>query len=278
MIPNHSYLLNTAVPASKYLLTIITVAFNAEQSIMNTLKSLENLPCREKVRYLYIVIDGFSTDGTIGLAKDYTYRADFDVIILTEADLGIYDAMNKGLRICSNYNTAWFMFLNSDDVFCESIAGVNEILSALEFDVLAFSCEFTFVGRPSKIVVPSKHCSPTNPALGLPFLHQSSIYSSKLLTFGDLFDPRFRIAADYSFMIRFYSDLNIVYLPLVLTRFACSGVSSKLSPLALKVKNILVIWKSSLPIFQRTYGILYQLSEGLIYSIYLVIKRIVALK
>jgi len=278
MIVNHSYLLNTALPTSKYLLTIITVAFNAEKSILNTLKSLDNLPFRERVKYLYIVIDGFSTDGTIKLAKDYIYRDDFDVIILTESDLGIYDAMNKGLRICSNYDTDWFMFLNSDDVFSESIAGVNDILTALEFDVLAFSCEFTFVGRPSKIVVPSKHCSPTNPAVGLPFLHQSSIYSSKLLTFGDLFDTRFSIAADYSFMIRFYSELNIVYLPLVLTRFADSGVSSKLSPLALKVNNFIVIWNSSLPIFQKTYGILYQLSEGFIYSIYLVIKRIVALK
>lgn len=75
------------------MITIITVVFNAEKTIRDTMESVCNqtlLPDE------YLIIDGLSTDGTLRIVQEYMQRFPF-IKLVSEKDNGIYDAMNKGL-------------------------------------------------------------------------------------------------------------------------------------------------------------------------------------
>ena len=92
---------------SKPLVSIITVCFNSEKTIANTIKSIKDQTYKN---IEYIIIDGKSEDRTIDIIHSYN-----DIIskIISEKDDGIYDAFNKGLNL---YKGDLIGFVNSDDV------------------------------------------------------------------------------------------------------------------------------------------------------------------
>ena len=96
--------------------SVITVTYNAEAVLQRTLQSVLD-QTYEGVEHL--IIDGASTDGTLHIAETYKQRSDeadngHQVMILSEPDHGIYDAMNKGLtRVCGDY----VVFMNAGDFF-----------------------------------------------------------------------------------------------------------------------------------------------------------------
>jgi glycosyltransferase involved in cell wall biosynthesis len=88
-------------------ISIVTPSFNQGQYIEQTILSVlgQNYPNLE-----YIIIDGGSTDCTIEILKKYNN----DIIWISEPDQGMYDAINKGFRICTGEVLAW---INSDDIY-----------------------------------------------------------------------------------------------------------------------------------------------------------------
>lgn len=90
----------------KPLISIITVVFNGEKYLEETIKSVIN-QTYENVEY--IIIDGGSSDGTLDIIKKYEERIDYWV---SEKDKGIYDAMNKGIDVASG---EWLNFMNAGD-------------------------------------------------------------------------------------------------------------------------------------------------------------------
>lgn len=94
----------------KPLLTIVTITYNAELYLPRTLESvqraLEKIEDHSKVEYL--IIDGGSKDQTVNIARQYSFISK----ILSESDKGLYDAMNKGLRLTSG---KYVWFLNAGD-------------------------------------------------------------------------------------------------------------------------------------------------------------------
>jgi acetyltransferase-like isoleucine patch superfamily enzyme len=93
------------------LISIITVTYNAYNSIEETILSVIN-QTYENIEY--IIIDGGSTDNTIQVIKKYENRIAYWI---SEPDKGIYDAMNKGIL---NANGIWVNFMNSGDTFYNS--------------------------------------------------------------------------------------------------------------------------------------------------------------
>lgn len=95
----------------KPLITVVTVVFNGEQFLEETIQSIIN-QTYDNVEY--IIIDGGSTDGTIDIIRKYQHLIDYWV---SEDDAGIYDAMNKGIDLVSGF---WVNFMNSDDTFYDN--------------------------------------------------------------------------------------------------------------------------------------------------------------
>ena len=104
------------------LVSIVTIAYNAQTSIENTIQSVIS---QQYPHIEYIIIDGASTDNTLGIVNKYKKNID---IIISEKDRGISDAFNKGIR-CAHGDL--IMFLNAGDtVVDENI--VNKVVSDWE--------------------------------------------------------------------------------------------------------------------------------------------------
>ncbi len=102
--------------------SIITVVYNDVENIEETIKSLLNQTYKN---FEYIIIDGKSDDGTVEKIKKYEKEITYFV---SEKDGGIYDAMNKGIKISSG---EFLFFLNSNDFFynknvLKNIAEISE--------------------------------------------------------------------------------------------------------------------------------------------------------
>ena len=102
--------------------TIITIAYNSENCIGKTIESVLNQTWKDKEggkesSIEYLVIDGNSSDGTVEIAESYRNVLEAGGIafrVLSEPDEGIYDAMNKGIRLASGDIIG---ILNSGDTF-----------------------------------------------------------------------------------------------------------------------------------------------------------------
>ena len=92
------------------LISIVTVSYNAVATIEQTILSVIN---QTYPNIEYIIIDGGSKDGTIDIIRKY---ADQIAYWVSEPDEGIYDAMNKGIKIATG---EWINFMNCGDSFLD---------------------------------------------------------------------------------------------------------------------------------------------------------------
>lgn len=104
----------------KTKISIVTVCYNAEDSIRKTMESVIN---QDYEHTEYVVIDGNSSDGTFDVIKEYKDKID---VLVRESDNGIYDAMNKSL---SHVSGDWLIFMNAGDIFYN-----NRVLSNIAWD------------------------------------------------------------------------------------------------------------------------------------------------
>lgn len=110
------------------LISIITVVKNGENVIEKCIKSVLN---QNYKNIEYIIIDGNSSDGTISIINKYKDKIS---TVLSENDSGIWDAMNKGLKIAKGEIIG---FLNSDDFYYEnSFHTVNDYFNKYDIDFL----------------------------------------------------------------------------------------------------------------------------------------------
>ena len=89
-------------------ISIITINYNNCEGLRRTIESVVNQTCRD---FEYIIIDGGSTDGSVDVIKRYADNIDYWV---SEPDKGIYNAMNKGIRMATG---DYVQILNSGDMF-----------------------------------------------------------------------------------------------------------------------------------------------------------------
>ena len=90
-------------------ITIITVTYNAASVLQRTLDSVSR-QTHQDIEHL--IIDGASKDGTVAMAEAYKSKSPYQVVIQSEPDRGLYDAMNKGLRMATG---DYLVFLNAGD-------------------------------------------------------------------------------------------------------------------------------------------------------------------
>jgi glycosyltransferase involved in cell wall biosynthesis len=205
-------------------ISIITVVYNGEKTIENTIQSIIS---QKNIDLEYIIIDGKSTDGTLDIVSKYK---DYIDTVVSEKDGGIYHAMNKGLLIASG---SIIGFLNADDIY-NSPYILEKIISTFDSDPSADLVygDLVYVGQydPNKIIrywKSKKYYSnffndgniPPHPT----FFARKTAYDN----FSG-FNLNFRLAADFEIMFRFLKihQLTSVYIPYILVRMRLGGTTN----------------------------------------------------
>lgn len=167
------------------MLSIVTINRNNAAGLQRTIDSLRSQTCQD---FEWLCIDGLSDDESMMLAKDFQRKND---IVLSERDSGIYNAMNKGLRIASK---RMILFLNSGDVFYDNTAIERLSSNSLEhFDFVMYGFKIRDVIRAPRGLWWRFWSMPTS--------HQSILYSRNLLLRFP-FNESYRYAADYDQFLR----------------------------------------------------------------------------
>lgn len=193
------------------LFTVITVVFNAQNSIE---KTIESVLIQSFSDYEYIIIDGGSTDLTINILNKYTNRINK---IISEKDKGIYDAMNKGISLARG---KWINFLNAGDVFSETDTLLNTSI-AIEKNSTS---NLFYINFKMKNILHT-------PLLNLNYLlnnmicHQSLFYHYSLFTKYN-FDINLQLAADYKHLLKIWPNINPYKISTCSVTYEGGGVSA----------------------------------------------------
>ena len=204
-------------------ISIITVAFNAAQTIADT---LESVAAQMHADVEHIVVDGASTDGTLAVIKHHGQRVSR---LVSEPDHGIYDAMNKGLRLATGDVIG---FLNADDVYADSsvLARVSANMEMEGLDALFGDAEFVSADRPDRPLrrYRSERFRPGRIAWGWMPAHPTLFLRRELYERFGLFRTDYRIAGDFELVARmFHGDtLKYRHVPEVLVRMRTGGIST----------------------------------------------------
>lgn len=189
--------------------TVITVCRNNKDALQETMR---NVLAQQYAPMEYIVVDGGSTDGTSQLLEACQEER---MKWVSEADGGIYDAMNKGSRMASG---DWVIFMNAGDTFAD-----NQVLSRVfgsPHDGADVIYGDVIKGDSVKVAE-----APHN-AHRMYFCHQSALVRRPLLL-QHPFDTKHRMSADFKLMkILYLKGCRFVQLPFPIARFDTSGISN----------------------------------------------------
>lgn len=216
---------------SECLCSIITVCFNSEKTIEKTIESVLNQTYKN---IEYLIIDGKSTDCTMEIVKKYEPLFEGRMKCVSEPDKGIYDAMNKGIRMASGKLIG---IINSDDYY--EPTAVEDMVSAMSdesYQILYGAMRILKEGVERSISIGS-HLFLREGMIG----HPACFVTKRLYDELGVYDTQFVSAADYDFMLRMAENPNVHFKPVykLIANFATGGMcaSSKAYYDLLKVQK-----------------------------------------
>lgn len=197
------------------LITVVTVVFNGEQFLEETIRSII---CQPYPNIEYIVIDGGSTDGTLEIIRKYEHAIDYWV---SENDGGIYDAMNKGIEIAAGQ---WINFMNAGDAFICDVGVVHSYdyskTPMVYGDAIVKDEDGKTLYKSGREVIAEDFYK------SMPICHQAIFFSKRFIR---LYDNRFRVIADrvmtYALMT---GDFQSKYDDRIQVKYIEGGVSNRL--------------------------------------------------
>jgi glycosyltransferase involved in cell wall biosynthesis len=208
----------------KPIISIITVSYNSRGTIIDTIKSVLSQTYPE---IEYIIIDGVSVDGTKEIIDSFKDRISK---YIREPDTGLYDAINKGIRIATGDIIG---VLHSDDFFYDNNV-VEKIAKAFyKNDIDAVFGDVRFIDRYnlSKTVryYSSKHFKPLKFRFGFMPPHPSFYVKRELFEKLGYYKTNYKIAADFELEMRFLltNHVRYSYLELPFVSMRTGGISNK---------------------------------------------------
>lgn len=190
---------------SKIKVTLITVTYNSDKYLEETIKSIVN-QSYENIEY--IIIDGGSIDQTIEIIERYSNFIDY---YISEKDSGMYDALNKGLM----YSTGELIgFCNSDDILYsnDTIWEIVESYKKEKFDCCYGSVQY--VDKELNVLYNRKPLE-FKPryliTLGMPFAQPTFFWTRKLMDQTGKFNLDYKIVGDYDLIGRLLLNSKKIY-------------------------------------------------------------------
>ncbi|MBS0150340.1 MAG: glycosyltransferase [Nitrospira sp.] len=203
--------------------TIVTVAYNAAETVASTIHSVA---AQTYADIEHIVIDGASEDMTVEIAQQASGRISR---LVSEPDLGVYDAMNKGLALASGDVIG---FLHADDIYAGPavLSRVMTIMGAEGLDALLGDVEFFKPEDPARTVrrYRSARFTPDRIAWGWMPAHPALFLRRHVYERFGPFRTDYRIAGDFEYCARIFHAKRLVYrsLPETLVRMRVGGIST----------------------------------------------------
>ncbi|MGL4364822.1 MAG: glycosyltransferase family 2 protein [Bacteroidales bacterium] len=214
-------------------ISIITTTYNSYHTLSDTIESILSQTYNN---IEYIIVDGASNDGTIQLIKDLENRVkclkdyrEFSFKYISEPDKGIYDAMNKGIKMATGDVVG---ILNSDDFFSSNdiLQNIANAFNNQEIDVVYGDVHFVSPANLKKCVR----------------YYSSKIFHSSLMRFGFMpahpscyikrewfnkitpYKTNYQIAADFEFLLRLIvvEKSVLLYLPIDMVTMRLGGAST----------------------------------------------------
>ncbi len=204
------------------LVSIITVVYNNDEYIRD---AIESVLSQDYSKIEHIVIDGGSTDGTIGIIKEY---GDKISVFLSEPDEGIFDALNKGIV---RSHGEIIGILHSDDLFCDKyiISDVINKMKDTETE-LCFSDLVIVDAVSGKLVryYMAHYFRRWMLRIGWLPPHPTVFLKRSIFDEFGLYSKNYKLAGDFDFMIRvFYGrKINWAYLNRITVKMRSGGISN----------------------------------------------------
>lgn len=230
----------------KPLVTVVTVVRNAVSGgrAETLVQCLESVHTQLYPNIEHLLMDGDSTDGTMNILREYQKLG--WITVYSEPDNGMYEAMNKGIRMAKG---KYIVFLNTDDYFHNRHA-ISDSVSALENS----GADFSYASN--RILAESGVCRAIRkPEIGsfvaqMPFCHQTMFTKKDALTEIGLFDETYKSSADYDLVLRLIlGGYSYVEVETDIVTYRSGGVSESLQKNADSEKY---------EIFKRQYGRFYE--------------------
>ncbi len=175
-------------------ISIITVVYNSERFIRRTIESIvgQDYPAIE-----YIIIDGKSKDSTMEIVNEYRDRI---AVVVSEPDKGLYDAMNKGLRLATG---DYVLYINSGDALASPTL-LTDIFNNTPADSDVIYGDTHITDEDGNIIHSRRHRPPEKLSWkdfkrGMLVCHQSFIARRTLCS---EYDTNYRYAADYDWCLK----------------------------------------------------------------------------
>ncbi|MCB0697452.1 MAG: glycosyltransferase [Chitinophagaceae bacterium] len=205
-------------------ISIVTVVYNCANTIRGC---IDSVLAQDYDDVEYIIVDGGSKDGTVDVVKSYESGI---ARFVSEKDNGIYDAMNKGIRMATGDVVG---ILNADDFFYSNDT-LSKIAAAFkkEPELDATIADIVFVNDTNTRILRHYHAQKWKPAKfawGFMPPHPSFFCKRHLFDKLGYYKTDYKIAADYELLIRYLyvNKINFRYLPVMTTRMRMGGVSTK---------------------------------------------------
>jgi glycosyltransferase involved in cell wall biosynthesis len=221
-IPKYCLSLQTQTATQFMKVSIITVSFNSAKTIRQT---IDSVLAQDYEDLEYIVIDGASKDGTVEILKSYGDKIKF----ISERDKGIYDAMNKGMKMATGEIVGT---IGSDDFYPDNkvIGCIMKIFKESETDTLYGDIQFINPDDTDTIVrywkAGAYHLN--NWLKGWMPPHPTFYLKKSLLEKYGYFVTDFKCAGDYELMLRilYKHRATSYYLPQTLMTMRNGGTST----------------------------------------------------
>ncbi|HWP00105.1 MAG TPA: glycosyltransferase family 2 protein [Methylococcus sp.] len=208
-------------------ISIITASYNCVETIQGALDAvaMQSFPSVE-----HVIIDGASTDGTWETVQAHDSPRK---VAVSESDQGIYDALNKGIARSSGEVIG---FLHADDVFADAevLSRVAEAFSDPAVEAVYGDLQYVHRDDLSRVIRNwrSAPFTPRSLARGWMPPHPTLYVRRSVYERLGGFDTSYRIAADYEFILRLFSQpgLCAVHIPKVLVKMRLGGASNRSLP------------------------------------------------
>lgn len=226
--------------------TVITVCKNEGKTLEQTILSVKNQTYKN---IEHIIIDGKSTDETVSILEKYKNS----LVILSENDKGIYDAMNKGLKLATG---DFIIFINANDYFYDEkvIENVNSLIDKHKnVEFLYGQGVFVELNNPTKIVsiIANNFIKNVYDICDCGgFNHQAIFYSKTLFERCGVFSTNYKIVSDnmFNFECVIKRRCKVLFSDLYISKRSTCGLST--SNLELLKKETSQLKKKYFPFYR----------------------------